>query len=203
MLQTLKSGGILIILILLCGVIATFIIVERLIYYINISKRDKRLLAELNEKLTYSRYEECSGACVAADTPMGQVIKKAIDCRNYNERDLKDVIDAEINLVIPHLEKFLTTLGTIANIATMLGLLGTVTGNIKAFGVLSAGGSMGDPALLAGAIAEALVTTVAGLCVSIPSMIFNNFFVTNVNKRIAQIEAQATSIILILTGKTR
>ncbi|MCQ2587973.1 MAG: MotA/TolQ/ExbB proton channel family protein [Treponema sp.] len=203
MLQTLKSGGILIIPILLCGVIATFIIVERLIYYINISKRDKRLLAELNEKLTYSRYEECSGACVAADTPMGQVIKKAIDCRNYNERDLKDVIDAEINLVIPHLEKFLTTLGTIANIATMLGLLGTVTGNIKAFGVLSAGGSMGDPALLAGAIAEALVTTVAGLCVSIPSMIFNNFFVTNVNKRIAQIEAQATSIILILTGKTR
>lgn len=203
MLQTLKSGGILIIPILLCGMIATFIIVERLIYYINISKRDKKLLAELNEKLTYSRYDECSGACVAADTPMGQVIKKAIDCRNYNERDLKDVIDAEINLVIPHLEKFLTTLGTIANIATMLGLLGTVTGNIKAFGVLSAGGSMGDPALLAGAIAEALVTTVAGLCVSIPSMIFNNFFVTNVNKRIAQIEAQATSIILILTGKTR
>lgn len=201
--QTLKSGGVLIIPILLCGIFATFIIVERLIYYINIQKRDKKLLASLNNDLSIGKYNECSGACVAAGTPLGQVMRKAIDCRHYDERDLKDVVDAEINLVIPDLEKFLTPLGTIANISTMLGLLGTVTGNIKAFGVLGAGGTMGDPALLAGAIAEALVTTVAGLCVSIPSLIANNFFVSNVNKRIAQIEAEATSVILVLTGKAR
>ncbi len=203
MLQTLKSGGILIIPILICGIIATFIIVERLIYFININKRDKRLLKTLETDLPYGRYEECSGACTAADTPMAKVIHKAIDFRRLEERDLKDVLDAEMNLAIPSLEKFLTTLGTIANIATMLGLLGTVTGNIKAFGVLGAGGSMGDPALLAAAIAEALVTTVAGLCVSIPSLIFNNFFITNVNKRIAEMEAQVTQVILILSGKAR
>ena len=81
-----------------------------------------------------------------------------------------------MSAVIPRYEHFLTPLGTIANISTLLGLLGTVTGNIKAFGVLGAGGTMGDPALLAGAIGEALVTTVAGLVVSIPALIFYNYF---------------------------
>jgi biopolymer transport protein ExbB len=97
----------------------------------------------------------------------------------------------------------LTPLGTIANIATLLGLLGTVTGNIKAFGVLGNGGSMGDPSLLAGAIAEALVTTVAGLCVSIPSVIFHNYFVSRVNRRVVEMEARVTSVLLRLTGRVR
>ena len=110
---------------------------------------------------------------------------------------------AEMDFVVPHLEHLLTPLGTIANIATLLGLLGTVTGNIKAFGVLGAGGSMGDPTLLAGAIAEALVTTVAGLSVSIPSVIFHNYFVSRVNRRIVEMEAHVTSIVLKLTGRVR
>jgi biopolymer transport protein ExbB len=93
-------------------------------------------------------------------------------------------------------------LGTIANIATLLGLLGTVTGNIKAFGVLGAGGTMGDPALLAGAIAEALVTTVAGLCVSIPSLIFHNFFVSQVNHKIVEMQTVATQVIFKILGKS-
>ena len=92
-------------------------------------------------------------------------------------------------------------MGTIANISTLLGLLGTVTGNIKAFGVLGAGGTMGDPTLLAGAIAEALTTTVAGLCVSIPSVIFHNFFVSRVNRRIVEMESRVTEVLLKLSGR--
>jgi len=85
----------------------------------------------------------------------------------------------------------------------LLGLLGTVTGNIKAFGVLGGGGTMGDPSLLASAIAEALVTTVAGLCVSIPSVIFHNYFVSRVNRRLVEMEARVTSVLLRLTGRVR
>ena len=95
----------------------------------------------------------------------------------------------------------LTPLGTIANIATLLGLLGTVTGNIKAFSVLSGGGSMGDPAALAGAIGEALMTTVAGLIVSIPSIIFYNYFVSRVRRRIAEMESNVTSVLIKLFGR--
>ena len=108
-----------------------------------------------------------------------------------------------MDYVVPQFEHLLTALGTIANIATLLGLLGTVTGNIKAFGVLGAGGSMGDPAILAGAIAEALVTTVAGLCVSIPSLIFHNYFINQVNHQIVEMEARVSELLLKLTGRIR
>ncbi|MCQ2575263.1 MAG: MotA/TolQ/ExbB proton channel family protein [Treponema sp.] len=170
--NTLKSGGLLIIPILMAAVFATFIIIERCIYFYNIKKRDSKLIKSVNDSLAVNDFGACTAACAEADTPTAQVIKKAVDCRRYEERDLREVVDAEMEVVVPRYEHWLTTLGTIANIATLLGLLGTVTGNIKAFGVLGAGGTMGDPALLAGAIAEALVTTVAGLCVSIPSLIF-------------------------------
>jgi biopolymer transport protein ExbB len=203
MIETLKSGGILIIPILICGVLATFIIIERCIYFANIKKRDAKLMSNVNSSLAVGDFEACAVACTEADTPMAQVIKKAIDCRRYEERDIRDLVEAEMDFVVPKFEHFITPLGTIANISTLLGLLGTVTGNIKAFGVLGNGGTMGDPALLAGAIAEALVTTVAGLSVSIPSVIFHNYFVSRVNRRIVEMEAHVTSVVLKLTGRVK
>ena len=203
MLETLKSGGLLMIPIILCGVIATFIIIERCIYFASIRKRDETLMSNVNASLAVGDFEACGAACAQADTPLSQVVKKAIDSRRYEERDIRDLVEAEMDFVVPRFEHFLTPLGTIANIATLLGLLGTVTGNIKAFGVLGAGGSMGDPALLAGAIAEALVTTVAGLIVSSPSVIFHNYFVSRVNRRIVEMEAHVTSVVLKLTGRVR
>lgn len=203
MFNALKSGGLLMIPIIICGILATFIIIERCIYFYNIKKRDEQLKKEVDEALLEMNYSSCSSICTVTGTPMAQVIKKAVDCRNYIENDLKEIIEAEMNYVVPQFEHFLTPLGTIANIATLLGLLGTVTGNIKAFGVLGAGGSMGDPALLAGAIAEALMTTVAGLCVSIPSVIFHNYFVSRVNHRIVEMEAYVTSVLLKLSGRVK
>ncbi len=189
--------------IIVCGVIATFIIIERCIYFANIKKRDAKLITDLSSSIAGGNFQACAVACAEADTPMSQVIKKAVDCRSYQEADLREVVETEMNFVVPRFEHLLTPLGTIANIATLLGLLGTVTGNIKAFGVLGAGGSMGDPALLAGAIAEALMTTVAGLCVSIPSVIFHNYFVSQVNHRIVEMESAVTSILLRLIGRVR
>ena len=201
MFETLKSGGILMIPILLCGVIATFIIIERLYYFITIKKRDDRLMYGINSSLKAGNFEAAAVACAEADTPTSQVIKKAIDCRRWDEKDLNTAVEAEMNLVVPKFEHLITPLGTIANISTLLGLLGTVTGNIKAFGVLGGGGAMGDPALLASSIAEALVTTVAGLCVSIPSVVFHNYFVSRVNNGIIKMESNVTSVLLMLAGK--
>ena len=172
-------------------------------YFANIKKRDVKLMNNVNSSLAVGDFEACAVACTEADTPMAQVIKKAIDCRRYEERDIRDLVEAEMDFVVPKFEHFITPLGTIANISTLLGLLGTVTGNIKAFGVLGNGGTMGDPALLAGAIAEALVTTVAGLSVSIPSVIFHNYFVSRVNRRIVEMEAHVTSVVLKLTGRVK
>lgn len=201
MIDAIKSGGVLMIPIIVCGIIATYIIIERCIYFYNIGKRDFKLRTQLTSCLAVRDFESAKAACVEASSPMSQVIQKAIDCRHYEERDLRDFVEAEMDVVVPKFEHLLTTLGTIANISTLLGLLGTVTGNIKAFGVLGNGGTMGDPSLLAASIAEALVTTVAGLCVSIPSVIFHNYFVSRVNKRIVEMEALVTSVVLRLTGR--
>ena len=200
MIETLKSGGLLMIPIIFCGIFATFIIIERCVYFYTIKKKDLKLMSDLDGSIRAGNYEACAVACAQADTPMSQVIKKAVDCRYYQEQDLREAVEAEMDFVVPRLEHWLTPLGTIANISTLLGLLGTVTGNIKAFGILGSGGTMGDPSLLAGAIAEALVTTVAGLCVSIPSVIFHNFFNSRVNHRLVEMESDVTSVLLRLTG---
>lgn len=203
MLSTLKAGGLLIIPIILCGIVATYIIIERFIYFKNIKQRDAQLKFDLNDALTGANLSACEEACNQAGTPTARVIRKALDCRRYDEDALRETVEAEMECVIPDMEHWLTPLGTIANIATLLGLLGTVTGNMKAFGVLGAGGTMGDPALLAGAIGEALVTTVAGLCVSIPSLIFHNYFVSRVNRRIADMQALVTDTILKIKGRIK
>lgn len=199
MFETIKSGGLWMIPIIVCGVIATFIIIERFIYFAQIKKRDKAMMDEVRASLDKSDYSAAETGCILADTPCSQVLRKAISMRKYDEQTMKDSVQTAMDSVVPQYEHLLTALGTIANISTLLGLLGTVTGNIKAFGVLSGGSS--DPASLAGAIAEALVTTAAGLIVSIPSVICHNFFLNEVNKRITDMESSVTEVMLRLTGK--
>ena len=201
MFETLKSGGVLMIPILLCGVIAVFIIIERVHYFITVKKRDEKLMASLRSDFARADYSMAESDCISAGTPCSQVVRTALTYRNLDEKHLNEVVQTKMDTVVPQFEHLLTALGTIANISTLLGLLGTVTGNIKAFGVLGGGGSMGDPALLASSIGEALVTTVAGLCVSIPSLVFHNYFNNQVNHRIREMEAHVTQVMLELTGK--
>lgn len=200
MFSLIKSGGILMIPIILCGIAATYIIIERLLYFKNLRKNDSLLKLQLNAVLLKKDYEAATALCVACETPFSQVVQKAISVRNLEDKYLKEIVENEMETVIPQYEHCLTLLGTIANISTLLGLFGTVTGNIKAFGVLGAGASMGNPAVLAGAIAEALVTTAAGLFVAIPSMIFSNYFTRLVNKEIVILESSVTEVVLKLTG---
>ena len=203
MFSAIRAGGFIMLPIILCGIAATFIIIERCFYFYVTKKRDVKLMYDLNSYLDSENYDSAAIRCAEADTPCSQVVKKALDCRRWDEKDMKDAVEAEMSVVVPRFEHLLTPLGTISNIATLLGLLGTVTGNIKAFGVLGAGGTMGDPAILAGAIAEALVTTVAGLIVSIPSVIFYNYFISRVNRRIAEMENNVTNVVIKLTGRVK
>ena len=203
MFGALRAGGILMLPIIVCGIIATFIIIERCYYFYVIKKRDIKLVYDLNSSLSTGDFNSALESCLEADTPTSQVVKKALDCRTWDEKDMKEAVEAEMSAVVPRYEHLLTPLGTIANISTLLGLLGTVTGNIKAFGVLGAGGTMGDPALLAGAIGEALVTTVAGLVVSIPSLVFYNYFVSRVNRRVTEMESNVTNLVIKLTGRNK
>ena len=176
MLSVLKSGGIWLIPIIICAVVSIFIIIERIIFYASINKNQDKIVSDIRELVMKGNYDGAKEYCRAVGTPLSAILKKTIELHNLPVSEIREGATNEATLQLPRMERFLSALGTIANISTLLGLLGTVTGNISAFGVLSSGGSMGDPAALASAIAEALVTTAAGLVVSIPSIIFHNFF---------------------------
>jgi biopolymer transport protein ExbB len=95
--------------------------------------------------------------------------------------------------VVHELERFMNTLGSIASVSPLLGLLGTVTGIIKAFNAIQAGG-MGDPRALSGGIAEALITTAAGLCVAIPALFAYRYLRGRVDRIVIEMEKDAIRI---------
>ncbi len=201
MIEVLKSGGLLMIPIFMCAFGATFIIIERLIYFAKLSKMDDTLYKSVHVLLAGNNFKEAENVCLSTQTPASQVLHKLIQCRNYSTDDIREIASAEMARQIPKLDRFLTSLGTIANISTLLGLLGTVTGNIGAFGVLGDAGTMGNPAILAGAIAEALVTTASGLAVSIPAITFHNYLANKANKLLMGMEAEISDFTMRIQGR--
>ncbi len=203
MFEVLRSGGLLMIPIFLCALGATFIIIERLMYFSKLAKLDEELYKNVHASLKEDNYKAAESFCDLIATPAANVLKKLIQCRTYSSEDIKEIASSEMARQMPQLERFLTSLGTIANISTLLGLLGTVTGNIGAFGVLGDAGTMGNPALLAGAISEALVTTASGLAVSIPAIIFHNYLANKANKIILSMEAEISDFAMRIQGRIK
>jgi biopolymer transport protein ExbB len=201
MLDLIQKGGIIMIFIILLSLIAAVIIIERLIYFRRIRTDEEKLITRLRSVLEKGHFDEAIDICENNPSPVANLMKAGIEHRDYSEQTIKDSIVDAANLEIPSMERFLPALGTIAHIAPLLGLLGTVTGNIQAFGVLRDFGSVGNPGLLAQGIAEALITTAAGIVVSIPAIIFYNSLVSKVNHMILRLENKANELVLLLKGR--
>jgi len=197
--ELIGKGGIIMGIILLLSVVATAIIIERFLYFRRIRVDEEKLISRLKMTLQKHHFDEALNICENNPSPIANLLKVGIEYRGYSQNEIKDAIMSAANLEIPQLERYLTTLGTIAHISPLLGLLGTVTGNIKAFGVLgSFGGAVGDPALLATGISEALLTTAAGIIVSVPAISFYNYLVNKVNHIIIRLENRVNDLVLLL-----
>ncbi len=201
MLELLMKGGPVMIPIALCALAATVIVVERFLFFRALRKEDAVLVPKLRTEVREGRFDVAAALCEASASPTATLVRAGLDYRDLEEADVKEAVMNAANREVPRLERFIDALGTIANISTLLGLLGTVTGNIRAFGVLAASGAMGNPALLAGAIAEALITTAAGLIVSIPATIFYNYFVARANKTIIELESSTSDLVLLIAAR--
>ena len=188
------------VVIVLLAPVATAINIERLLYFRKIKVDEAKMIQRLKAALEKGHYEEALDICENNPSPFSNLMKVGIEHMNYKSQDMKNVIMDAANLEIPKMERFLTTLGTIAHIAPLLGLLGTVTGNIRAFSVLSDLRAVGDPSLLAGGIAEALLTTAAGIIVSVPVVTIYHYLVSKVNHLIIHLENRVNEMVLILTG---
>ena len=202
MLTLLDRGGIILALIIVLSIIAVVIIVERLIFFRRIRGDENLIIQRLRATLEKGHYDEALSICENNPSPVTNLMRVGIEKRDQSQETIKAAITDAANMEIPRMERYLSFLGTIAHISPLLGLLGTVTGNIRAFGVLgdfAAAG--GNPALLAQGISEALITTAAGLIVAIPAIIFYNALVAKVNHRIIQLENRVTEMVFLLKGE--
>lgn len=198
MLVLIEKGGVIMAIIFILAFVATVIIVERLLYFRRIRIDENAMIERLKSALEKQHYDEAINICENNPSPISNLMKVGIEHRDYGPSDMKDAIMTAANMEIPMLERYLTSLGTIAHISPLLGLLGTVTGNIQAFGVLGELGAVGDPALLASGISEALLTTAAGIIVSIPAISFYNFLVNKVNHIIMRLENRVNDMVLLI-----
>jgi biopolymer transport protein ExbB len=129
-------------------------------------------------------------AALEQNSPLGKLLAAGLANRNRPREVLMERLEDTGRHVVHELERFLNTLGTIAGVSPLLGLLGTVTGIIKAFNAINAGGA-GDPRMLSGGIAEALIATAAGLCVAIPSLIAYRYLRGRVDRIVVEMEKNA------------
>lgn len=199
MLDLLKSGGIVMIPLLLCSVLALAIIIERF-WTLRASRlAPKSLVNELwgwikRKELNSKRLRELRDAA-----PLGRVLAAGLVNAKHGRDIMKESIQEEASHVVHEMERFLTALGTIASIAPLLGLLGTVLGMIKIFAQLQLDGG-GNTAALAGGISEALITTVAGLTVAIPALIFHRYFLRRVEEIVVDMEQDSLRLVEVVHG---
>ncbi len=198
MFDILQKGGFILWIIMGLSIIAIAIIIERLIFFSKILVDEDKLIDRLKSTLAKGHYDEALSICDNNPAPITNLMRVGIEHREHPSHVQKEVVMDAANQEVPKLERFLSALGTVAHIAPLLGLLGTVTGNINAFGVLGKFGSVGDPALLAKGISEALITTAAGMIVAIPSIVFYNYLASKVNHTIIRLENRVNEMVLLL-----
>jgi len=194
MLEIIQSGGWMIWPILLSSVIALGIIFERFW-----SLRQERIIPqELVKKMSLLQQQsaalDADIETIHGDSAFASIVKVAIQQRTASNTVQRERLEEVGRQIVHELQLFLTTLGTIAVITPLLGLLGTVLGMIDVFMVMSST-SVTEPEALAGGIAQALITTAAGISVAIPSLIFVRYFRRKVADLVLQMETQAILLI--------
>ena len=194
-----QAGGWLMLPILLCSVIALAIVGERFW-----SLQEKRitppnLVAQVWQWHKSGSLDDEHIRALARSSPLGRILAAGLINRHHPREISKESIEDVGRQVVHELDRYLNTLGTIAAVTPLLGLLGTVIGMIKVFAAITAHG-VGNPGVLAGGISEALITTAAGLSVAIPSLIFYRYFRGKVNALVLKMEEEALKMLDVMHG---
>ena len=199
-----QRGGPIMWPILLCSVVAFAIVIERLVQLRRAQIDTKAFMEQISKSLKRNKIMEALELCERTPGPIARILKAGILKHDRARAEVREAIeDASIHEV-PRLEKNLPVLATVAHISPLLGLLGTVTGMVSAFQVIetkASGMNPVNPGDLAAGIWEALLTTVAGLCVAIPTFVAYNYLVSRVDGFVLDMERSATDLLNILAEK--
>ncbi len=194
MVDIVKSGGWLMAPIILCAIIAMGIMLERFW-----TLQQKRVIPEdLASKVwgwvKKDQLDQKQIQSLHQGSPLGQILSAGLINRDQERIVMKDSIEDTGRHVVHELGRYLETLGTVAAITPLLGLLGTVIGMVKVFAAITTHG-VGNPTVLAGGIAEALITTAAGLTVAIPALIGYRYYRSRVDTLVIDMEKEAIKLV--------
>lgn len=194
------KGGWLMLPIIACSVIALAIIGERF-WTLN----SKKIMPEqmVSSIWTLHKAKQLDNArlkTLEASSPLGRVLASGLLNQGHGRNIMKESIEETGRQVVHELERYLNTLGTIASITPLLGLLGTVVGMINVFAAISAHG-VGDPTVLADGISQALITTASGMTVAIPSLMFYRYFRGRVDELVIKMEDEAIQMVEMMSGE--
>lgn len=181
--------------ILLCSVVSITIILERFYCFHKAKTKVPNICSRAKVLLKDGKAEEALRLCEEASGPVAHILAIGIHIRHKNNDEKEKLISRAGSKIIRHLDKHLRGLAVIVNASTLLGLLGTVTGMIKAFMKIQELGGRVDASVLAGGIWEALITTAAGLFVAIPTMIVYHYFEGRVDNIGAQMKDAAAELL--------
>lgn len=194
MLEMIYAGGWLMVPIILCSILSVTIIAERFWTLQRNKVCPSHIAAQVEEWAARHELDKRHIDQLSSGSALGRVLAAALTNRHRPRDRIKESVEDTGRHVVHELERFLNTLGTIAGISPLLGLLGTVIGMIKVFSAIIAYG-VGNANELAGGISQALITTAAGLTVAIPSYFFYRYFKGRVDEYVVSMEVQAINLI--------
>jgi len=203
--QLIKAGGPVMVPILFCSFFALGIIIEKMIYFSLITTNVPELKQTAFELIKNNKIKEAVQFCDSKKSPVAKILRAGIIKFGSSRDEMKESMENISLYAVPKLEIRLNALATIAHISPLLGLLGTVTGMVSSFHTIqvrAASLSPVTPGDLAGSIFEALLTTVAGLMVAIPTSVAYNYFVTRINDHVLEMERGATELINLISQVT-
>lgn len=196
--EQVPKGGPIVWPILIILAVGILIILERVIFLLRKRLDADKLVQTIEAHTTENDWLACEKACEChPNIPVARVLKSGLECHQMQREEMENSLQEAILKEIPPMERFLSTLGMLAAIAPLLGLLGTVTGMIDTFHVITLHGT-GDPRLMSGGISEALVTTMLGLTVAIPLMLSQTLLSRAVDKRIGEMEEKAVALVNVI-----
>lgn len=202
MFEIIKSGGWLMLPIIACSIIALAISVERILA-LRISKvAPPQLLAEVwgwikNNQLDANKVRE-----LKQSSPLGLLLATGVTNARHGREAMKESLEESAAVVVYGMERYLNVLGTVALVAPMFGLIGAILGIMDVFNQIRLQGNT-DPTMLAGGIAEALVTTAAGLMVAVPATVMHRFFNGRITTLILMLEQEALKLVDALHGERK
>ena len=199
MANLLANGGPMLWLILLAGAVAMVVFIERFLHCHRAQINSTEFLNGVRTVLKRNNVVEAISICDATPGPVARLVKTAILNRDHGRERVREALEEAGLAEVPRLEEKLNLLATIAQLAPLLGLLGTVLGFIRVFSQLQAAGLYAHVGLLSQGVWQALVSAAAGLAVAIPAHAGYNYLVSRVNAIVLDMERAATEIIHIVT----